>query len=73
MSDEQFPERTDLRDMAANLLATGYSADEVSQMIGVSADTIRRWLRRDPSFEQTVKSLTEQVERQRGRGPDRRR
>ena len=68
MSDEQFPERMDLREMAVNLLATGYSAAEVGQMIGIAPDTIRRWRRRDPSFEQAVKSLVEQIEQQRQRG-----
>ena len=64
VSDEQLSESMCLQDVAINLLATGYSIEEVAEVLGVTVVAISNWQRRNPSFRPTVKRLSEQVEQQ---------
>jgi hypothetical protein len=67
MSDKQLSEPMCLQDVAMNLLATGYSLEEVAEVLGVTVNAIYCWRRRDPSFRPIVKSLRKQI-KQKERG-----
>ena len=64
MRDKQLSKLMCLQDVAINLLATGYSMEEVAEVLGVQVRAIEAWGRRDASFRPTLKNLSEQVEQQ---------
>ena len=68
MSDKQLSGSMCLQDAAMNLLATGYSIEEVADVLGITVSAIANWKYRNPSFRPMVKSLSEEVEQQKRRG-----
>jgi Putative ATPase subunit of terminase (gpP-like) len=49
------------RDAAINLLATGYSPEEVTEMLGLKKSTLHHWRYTDPEFGAIVRNLKQQV------------
>jgi hypothetical protein len=64
MRNQQLSESICLQDAAMNLLATGYSIEEAAETLGVTANAINIWRRRNPSFKRTVKNISEKVKQQ---------
>lgn len=62
MRDQQLSELMCLQDVAINLLATGYTIEEVAEVLGLAARTIERWRYADPSFKRTLKNLSTQLD-----------
>jgi hypothetical protein len=61
MRGKQLSEPMCLQDVAINLLATGYSMEEVADVLGIEVKIIKNWRRRDPSFRPLINSLSQQM------------